>query len=758
MSYCNLTSEQLAVVQHPLGRHARVLAVAGSGKTTTLAHRIRYLITEQHVPPQQILVLMFNRLARQQFQTRLTEVGLSPQRQPPVHTFHSLAYGCIGQMTQRGTIPHATQSWFDDERIFYNVNVAITRLERANTIPTGVVDPEAALAAISLWKGSLIPPERAGYRDDPFVPQVYAEYEQLRLQQTALTFDDFVPLMVGLLEQDAVLAQQWRGRVRHLIIDEYQDINYGQQRLLELLAGETADVMVVGDDDQTIYEWRGARPNYILREFQTVFANKPHTNYSLTRSFRFGPMLAQAAYNTISHNTTRVEKPLVAHRAAQPAELHLIADTPELDSAAALTQQLIRLVKDQHVLPTQMRVLARTYSQLARLEAAFLERHVPYRIEGRQPFFERKENRTLLDYLRLAFALDSVVDQSVEDWFLAIANTPSRKLSRQDLSRALRAGRYHQDTLRQVLTQLVDDPRSTLYRSQQERIIELLDLLDSLRRRMLREANLTAGNLLRELVDALHYLEHFTQYYGDGWESYDRQRAVRNFVDYAQGTGLSSTDFLKHVASLDTTCGAPEDEQLVLTTIFREKGCEYDYIFIPDCIEGYLPCLRESGSLIFDTAGRVAEPEPSQAVENERRLFYVALTRARKAVYIGTAARPKGTSDSLPSRFLDELLLTPTLEVMGTLQRLAAGQGDAAALLSAVRRHGGVRPVIQQLLAGYLKDVGNQDLSGAVAKLLATCPEVPFAYRFAYTPPTIPGAPARPPAPALHRAWDRVRF
>lgn len=758
MSYLNLTAEQIAVVQHPTGRHARVLAVAGSGKTTTMAQRIKYLITEQHVHPQHILVLMFNRLARLQFQTRLAQVGLSPQQQPPVHTFHSLAYRFIQQMMQRGAVPNATQFWFDDERIFYHVNVAITRLERANAIPTGAVDPEEAVTAISLWKGSLIPPERAGYRGDTFIPLVYAEYEKLRVQQTALSFDDFIPLTVGFLEQEATVALQWCGRVQHLIVDEYQDINFGQQRCIELLAGDKADVMVVGDDDQTIYEWRGARPSYILREFQTVFAGKPHTDYTLSRSFRFGPVIAQAAYNTISHNTTRVEKALVAHTAAQAAELHVIADGPETDSNAELAAQIIRLVKDEHVPPAEIRVLVRTFSQLARLEAVFLARGVPYRVEGRQPFFERKENRTLLDYLRLALALDAPATQVTEDWLLSIANTPSRKLPRENLSQALRSARFHQGTPRQALAQLVDDPRSPLYASQQERVIELVALLDTLRRRVTSETGLTAGNLLRWLVDTLHYLDHFAQYYGDGWESFDRQRAVRNFLDYAQGTGLPPADFLKHIDTLDTTRGVPEEQQLVLTTVFREKGCEYDYVFIPDCIEGYMPCLRESGSLIFDTAGLVAAPEPSQAVENERRLFYVALTRARQAVYIGTTAAPKGLSEPLPSRFLDELQLTATVQVMGALQRLAAGEGNADALLRSVQRFGGVRKVVKHLTAEYLKDVGDKALSGEVARLAAARPDVPFAYRFAFTPPTIPTAQQPQPAPALHRAWEKVAF
>ena len=149
---------------------------------------------------------------------------------------------------------------------------------------------------------------------------------------------------------------------------------------------------------------------------------------------------------------------------------------------------------------------------------------------------------------------------------------------------------------------------------------------------------------------------------------------MENFVDYAQGTGLKPVQFIKYIDSLDTTRGAPEDQQIVMTTVFREKGREYDFIVIPQCEEGYLPCLRESGSLVFDKAGIVEEPEPSEAIENERRLFYVALTRARKAAFIGTCGSrgSNGSAPQLPSRFLDEMQLRPTVAVMGTLQRVAS--------------------------------------------------------------------------------------
>ena len=173
-----------------------------------------------------------------------------------------------------------------------------------------------------------------------------------------------------------------------------------------------------------------------------------------------------------------------------------------------------------------------------------------------------------------------------------------------------------------------------------------------------------------------------------------------------------------------------------------------------------MPCLRESGLLVFDKAGLVEEPEPSQAIENERRLFYVALTRTRKAVFIGTCAAPApGTSPHPPSRFLDEIQLEPTVSVMGVLQRLAAGNQRARReLIASVRRYGGIRKVTKNLVTEYLRDVGDETLAERVIRIVAGKRSVPFSYRNAHTPPTIPGATKRRPAAALHHVWDKVTF
>ncbi len=756
------TAEQEAVIAHPIGSHARVLAVAGSGKTTTMVLRVKELVQNRGVNPDSILVVMFNKLARREFQEKLNRFRIPEDLQPEVHTFHSFCFKLINSMISQGVLPRNPDLWTGDreEKYRWHVLRAIEYLQQRGEIPGPAgapgsletahrdgalppfvsIDPGEAIEAIGLWKGSLIPPSRAGYRGDPSMPLIYAEFERLRNRANALTFDDYVPLAVDLLENNAAAQRAWTGRYAHVIVDEYQDINFGQQRLVELLAGSRADVMVVGDDDQTIYEWRGARPKYMIREFGTIFSNKPQTEYKLSNSFRFGPVIAQCAYNTIGRNTDRVPKPLVAFDMTKQTALQVIIDSSEQQSdvSKALTNEVERLIKHENTAPKDIIVLARMFVQLSGLETEFLSRGIPYRIEGQKPFFERRELRTLLDYIRLARVLDRVPSKRVDEWLLNVANTPNRKLSRDALSKAVRVAQTRKWTTVQALTELIESPETRLSASQREKLADLISMLERLYER-LDEPTLRAGALLRWLVDTVEYYQHFDNYYGSSEESVDRKTAVDQFIQYANRLDLSPLAFLEHVDALDPTQGEPEDQQICMTTIFRTKGLEYDYVLIPQCEEGYMPALHGISCPIYDTEGIVQEPELSEAIEGERRLFYVALTRGKKCVYIGASTRPsKGVMSypSVPSRFLEEILSDSVVGVMTPFQRLALeDHTQASSLVEALREHGGQSWVRTQFIGDYLARLGDEALTGKAVGLLASLPELPFGYTHAYPVP-----------------------
>ena len=645
MNEISLTNEQQAVIHHPIGKHARVLAVAGSGKSFTMACRIQHLVQECLAAPHSIRVLMFNRLARQQFSTHLERTGLPDVLQPEVHTFHSFSFKVINSMIRIGVLPGLTQFWSGEkeELIWLTAKRAIHNLEHKTLIPEDAVQAEDAMNAISLWKGALLTPDRAGSHASSFLPLVYAEFERMRLERCALTFDDFIPLAIDYLETNEAARQRWCGPVDHLIVDEYQDVNHGQQRLLELLSGGEADVMAVGDDDQTIYEWRGARPNYIVRDFEHVFNHKPHAMYRLSHSFRFGPTIAGSACRLIQMNVQRVSKDVIAYQESKPGFIQVYDGGYAANKT--LMEQVEALVKADGVLPQEIAVLSRLYAQMDHLEAEFLNRHIPYRVLGQEPFFRRSEIKALLDYNRLSKDLHELMDERRASLFLSLANKPNRMLSRAMLERLMVETRKAHLSLYQAMHIALNTSTFDLTRWQSDQLDVLWQLLNRLHLGIL--AGESAGDLLSDLVEETDYLEAFKNYYGDGEHADGKIMAVENFLEYVRHTRLAPLPLLDLIARLDTTQGAPSEEQVVFTTIFRTKGLEFDYVVLPECNENAIPYLKGERVDIFDKLGRYLEDPLSSKLESERRLFYVAITRARKGVFIGAGEHP--------SRFLAEI-------------------------------------------------------------------------------------------------------
>ena len=730
------TAEQLQVIQHPPGSHARVLAVAGSGKTTTMAQRVRFLVEYQGVSPQAIQVLMFNRLARNEFVDRLTRIGLAGERHPRVQTFHAFAYSHLSRLQQAGLLPRLAM--IEGEEAINLVQRAIREVRREED-PAGydtMPDPEEALDAIGLWKGSLIEPQHAGYHGSPYMPAIYARFEQLRLREGKITYDDFVPDVVRLLSGE----EETGARLRHpefLIVDEYQDVNFGQQRLIEILAGERADIMVVGDDDQTIYEWRGARPSYITRDFPQVFSNKPHAIYRLSRTFRFGPVLAQAAHNVIAFNTTRYPKPLVSHDPGTSSGVVLRLDhaSSPLDVDQTLCDDIEALLHSG-VAPTRIAVLCRMFTQLHGLEARFMRRQIPYHVLGSDPFLERREISRLLGYMRLALTHDEPLDDSSARAFLDIFNFPSRMLPRAAGEESVRIARRYGGTLQTALAAAQDETRFALNSGQRQRVAELARLMTRAGRVIQDPEQGLAGNFLTWLDDELGVSRHFDNYYGKGEGSSERKGAIANLILFATESGLTAPGFLDLVDSFDPTCGQPEGQQIRLTSIFRTKGLEYDYVVIPRCEEGYMPCLVANEPQVFDRSGRVRDPEPSEAIENERRLFYVGITRARKAVFIGAVARPeKGAASSAvqSSRFLEEIQLPSVNDLIGPI--VDAHQGLSTSeprLAQAITRWCGVPWVRESYLENYLTALGDEPLTLTAANTIARSTARPFTYAYTY--------------------------
>jgi len=806
-----LTPEQEAIIHHPLGKHARVLAVAGSGKTTTMVHRVRHLVMDLNQDPKHIHVVMFNRLAREDFEQKLAREVAEVSKRPKVLTFHALAYRLRLDAEKQGLIPRNVEPWVRDKK-----ELALICMHRAidSLIRDGVieddVDPTDALDAVALWKASLIPPERAGHRTNPDMPWAYRRFEEFRKEKRALTFDDFVPMAIELMERNSVFRQRWTRRLRHLIVDEYQDVNYGQQQLVRLLAGETADVMVVGDDDQTIYEWRAARPYYILRGFKEDLCNKPVADYQLSHSFRFGPLTAQTAYNVISFNQRREPKPLVSHDVRQVTGIDILTDESEQPSQIALdmAKVVVELVRQRCVPPENIAVLGRTFVQMEGLQAVFIQRKIPFRVLGMGPFFERDENRTLIDYIRLALAWGKPAS-AMKSWrsvreareeeesaqsrppgqyrrlsrsqyrhspygeavrtVLAVANTPSRKLARIRLQRAVEKGSGQSLSLGRSIEALLDEKTSPLSAERRQVLQELVDFLRRIAERVVNEPKLKAGDMLAWIVEHTDYQEHFARYYGEGMASIERMASVDNFVDFAAGTGKTVLEFIQYLKTLDPTLGLDEEKVITMTTVHRTKGLEYDYVFIPACVEGHMPVHLVDDVGVYDTTGQVPEHPPSPPLESERRLFYVAVTRAIKHVYIGTSMPPSAgqqsqSSTPLPSRFLEEIQLDPTKVLLAAFQKALPPDGTAskesqyAELSRALAQLAGHCQLVRYVAEHYLPCLQDKELVKRADQLVMKTPEVPFQYRYQYSDLGILGQRAKkePEPPIWADPWEGI--
>lgn len=642
----DLTDEQKEVINHPLGSHARVLAVAGSGKTTTMVYWTHHLIMNHKVDPKSIRILMFNALARNQFREKINDLISDPNQRPQVHTFHSFSYQVIQEAIARKILPEKLDKWLEEkeEQVRWSLFKVIQNLERQEYIEPGDVDVDLAMTSISLWKGSLIPPDRAGHRTNPNIPLVYKDYEHMRNDASAITYDDFVPIVVELLESEDKIKELYIGKARVVIVDEYQDVNYGQHRLVELLAGDHADVMVVGDDDQTIYEWRGARPEYILTKYKKEFSNRPSRDYMLSHSFRFGPEIADSADRVINNNNKRAVKHLRADDLTKPAFIKVIRLKSAYEITKQLTGQAIDLVKNKKITPTEIIVLGRMYAQLHGIQAEFLVQGIPFKVVGMQPFYNRHEIQVLLGYFKVALDLKTPLTPTTLDDFMSILNSPNRRINKVDtetvLFRAIKKGVTLEDALEAALS----SPMSPFTSHHRTRLQELLTILQKIHRNL----TLPSGQLIGQIVDDVDYFNYFDDYYGEGEQSFERKQSVLSFISFANELNLGPEKLIDHIENLDTTLGAEEEDIIKMTTIFRTKGLEFDYVIIPDCVDGYLPCTYENEYPIYDTSGIIEAPDPTPRIESERRLFYVAVTRAREGVYIGALK-------DQPSQFLEEM-------------------------------------------------------------------------------------------------------
>ena len=620
-----------------------ILAGAGSGKTKTLTHRIALLVAEQKVWPSHILAVTFTNKAAREMRERLSDLLGQPNDRsfmPWMGTFHSI---CVRLLRMDGAaidIPKNFVIYDEDDR-----KGLIKQVMKSLSISEKDMKPTAVSAAISSAKNALQDPEEyeasAHYPFQKNVANVYKGYESRRKEAKALDFDDLLIEAVRLFRDNKMVREKWRAQFEYILIDEYQDTNAAQYQLVKYLVNDEQNLCVVGDDWQSIYSWRGADFTNILnfeRDFPGAKVVKLEQNYRSTGN------ILDAANSVITKNTQRTDKTLwTAEGAGAPVQVHGVYD--EAEEARQVADRISAQASIGARKFDEFAVLYRTNAQSYTLERAFLQMRVPYQIVGGVRFYDRKEIKDIVAYLKLIYQPNDRMS------FSRIANVPTRGIGATSLERFLN---WQPDSGLDIIDALASMGSQAVVTGKARTAMATLgEKLQQIRSRV---EDTHPSELIDQVIRAVGYRDFIL----DGTpQAEDREENIGSLLSDAQNfTGLS--DFLEEVALMSSVDSENQSNKVTLMTLHAAKGLEFPVVFIVGMEEGILP------------HSRVFESGPSE-LEEERRLCYVGMTRAREELHLSYAySRLQfGTRGYNPvSRFIADMgnqvaMVNPEPNIMG---------------------------------------------------------------------------------------------
>src|SRR5213080_2398865 len=637
-----LNPQQAAAVRHP-GGPLLVLAGAGSGKTRVLTARIAYLIQEQGVAPQRIFAVTFTNKAAGEMRSRVaTLLGANPKGLW-IGTFHSLSARLLRrEAAALGFGPNFTIYDQDDSESF------IKRLLEQRGLSPKANPPRAIHAVTSSAKNHLLLPEELGAQaESPLVraaADIYASLGPALRQANAMDFDDLLLHPLTLFREHPERLAYWQQQFEHVLVDEFQDTNAAQYRLVKLLAAQHTNLCVVGDDDQAIYGWRGADVRHML-SFQQDFPGA--TLIKLEQNYRSTQVILDAANGVIAENARRLGKTLfTVTQGGEPVTLLTAAD--ERDEAEWLAAELVRRSAEADVPYEGMAILYRTNAQSRPLEEAFRFRGIPYRLVGAVSFYERREVKDVLAYLRL------IANPADDQAFLRVVNVPRRGIGDASFTPLVRAATQWGKPLLETARAAERIPE--LRPNVRAAFAGVAALIDDLRAR---HGQADPATALEQVVAAVGYAQYLAD---EGPEGVERLENVQELIAGAAAwaetaenegdeagegeTGTGPTLIERYltqaalVASADQSTGDPTG--VTLMTVHMAKGLEWPVVTLAGLEDGLFPLARSAG-------------EPG-GLEEERRLWFVGLTRAREKLYLSwarTRYRNGRLELSEPSRFLE---------------------------------------------------------------------------------------------------------
>ena len=630
-----LNPEQLRAVETLQGP-LLILAGAGSGKTRVITYRIAHLL-RKGVAQSAILAVTFTNKAAREMSHRVRELVGKKLPRLTVCTFHAFGVRVLRE--------DGAELGFRPGFSIYDESDRESLLkECARELGLGRdLDLHSAAALFSRIKSEI-----GGWDDqNEDLRPLFREYQARLALHNAADFDDLIRRPIELFEKHPEVLSRWRERFRYFLVDEFQDTSLQQYRLIRLLAQESQNLCVVGDDDQSIYSWRGANYENLLR-FERDFPG--FSEIKLEQNYRSTSRILGAANGLIRNNSARKAKTLWSSL-GEGEPVTVVTPEDEAREGEYIAGRIRADAVKRRIPLSQFGVLVRTNSLTRALEEAFVRENLPYAVSGGMSFFQRAEVKDMLAYLRVLANPDDEVS------LLRILNTPRRGIGRRTLEAAVQAARRRSCSLFGALAALHAAADSPLAEKAREPIGEFLELLEEFRGRFHKgRGHLSAS--LRELVDRIDYWGHLVQDNAKGsvakWKLANVDSLVDSLAAYEQDPDNLDPTLYRYLnqvtlASRDDDQGQDGKPQVQLMTIHAAKGLEFDTVFVAAAEKGLIPHARalEDGE---------ANGEASR--EEERRLFYVALTRARRSLTLSAcrARRRRGElKEAEPSPFLEEL-------------------------------------------------------------------------------------------------------
>ena len=631
MSLKSLNSTQKAAVEAVDGP-VLIFAGAGSGKTRVLTHKLFYLVNEGLFKPEEILAVTFTNKAAKEMKDRVMKLLKANELSLSIGTFHSICARILREDIQ--------VLGFSKHFAIYDVKDqldVIKVLYEKNDISKTLITPSQLRNQISLFKNKMIDHKTVERRSrtilEKTVSKIYAEYQKSLKLNDALDFDDLLTFPLEIFDKKPSILKKYQTRWKYILVDEYQDTNRAQFEFLTLLSQKHQNICVVGDDDQSIYGWRGAEISNIL-DFEKTFSSC--RVFTLEKNYRSTQEILNAATAVVMNNDKRANKNLIA--ANGPGEaLGLIETNDEQEEASAIVSSIEKEIKLNKRTFNNFSVLYRTNAQSRALEESFIRQGIPYNIIGSLRFYERKEVKNVLAYLRLVVNLRDTIS------LRRIINFPARGIGAKTIDKCVQQS--EKDKI-EFIDVLKNPDKMDIRGKQASALSNFYNIIKKYHD--LRE-KLSASELARSLIEEIGVLSYFkNSTEPDAKDRFDNVAELLTSIEEFSGRDQEASlgRFLEDVSlQTDIDHWNDSDNRVTLMTIHSSKGLEFPVVFIAGMDEGLFP--------LFNSI------DDKKELEEERRLFYVALTRAEERVYIlyATNRRRMGVEmvNGLPSRFINEI-------------------------------------------------------------------------------------------------------